>query len=289
MGLFNYTNQLNFAIMNISNLQETPISEIVDCITDSFTNYFVPMPAEVDYWTNRFKSARVDFALSYGMFNEGKLIGFIINGVDRLNGELIAFNTGTGVASKSRGQQITDQLYAFAIPHLKEKGITRCKLEVIQKNEIAVHVYERIGFSITRTLKCFKGSFQPSDANVLTEEVPYSDVTAIARNFDHHYSWENCVNAIELSDNVYKTYKVTDDQKNEIGFFVVNPYNAYIPQLEITTNNTSDWSRLLPAIGKVSPSAKIINIPEERTDMIKALLAAGLENHIDQHEMEMAL
>lgn len=275
--------------MNIRNLQETPISEIVDCITDSFSNYFVPMPAEVDYWANRFKSARVDFALSYGMFKEGKLIGFIINGIDKLGDELIAFNTGTGVTSKSRGQQITDQLYAFALPHLKEKGITRCKLEVIQKNEIAIHVYERIGFSITRTLKCFKGTFQSSDAHVQAEEVPYNEIAATARKFDHHYSWENSVNAIELSSNVYKTYKVTDDQQNELGFFVVNPYNAYIPQLEITTDTPSDWARLFAAIGKVVPVVKIINIHEERTDLINALLASGLENHIDQYEMEMAL
>jgi len=60
--------------IEIKNLGNTDIALIVECLTESFKNYFVKMPAEVEFWERRFKAARVVYHLSYGCFDNGKLI-----------------------------------------------------------------------------------------------------------------------------------------------------------------------------------------------------------------------
>ena len=65
--------------MKIRSLENTAIEDIVFAILVSFENYFVTMPTDPNYWSQRFKRARVDFSLSFGMFVDDMLIGFIIN------------------------------------------------------------------------------------------------------------------------------------------------------------------------------------------------------------------
>ena len=145
---------------NIQHLKNTDLPIIVDCLVKAFANYFVPMPDSVDYWRNRFKGARVNFELSYGVFDDQQLVAFIINGVDGEKEALTAFNTGTGVLPAYRGQQLVDKMYEKAIPIFKENDITSCALEVIQANDRAIRVYERIGFTKQRSLQCFKGAIK---------------------------------------------------------------------------------------------------------------------------------
>ena len=83
--------------MKIVTLSEINIHEIVDCLIESFQNYFVPMPADISYWENRFNNARVNWDLSAGVVDEDKLVAFIIHAVDSDAGMVTAFNTGTGV------------------------------------------------------------------------------------------------------------------------------------------------------------------------------------------------
>jgi ribosomal protein S18 acetylase RimI-like enzyme len=107
----------------------------------AFDGYFVKMPDSLDYWATRFKQARVNYHYSFGVFDASRLVAFIIQGMDIHDGQLTAFNTGTGVLPAYRGQKLVDRLYDHAIPRLKERGIQKCQLEVIQENERAIRVY----------------------------------------------------------------------------------------------------------------------------------------------------
>lgn len=275
--------------MEIKNLSNTPIQDIVQAISESFADYFVPLPSEVSYWEQRFKGARVNLELSFGMFDQDKLVGFIINGVDYANGFKTAFNTGTGVTEAARGHGVTDDLYKYAIPVFKEHGIQCCSLEVIEQNERAIHVYERIGFSIRKRLKCFKGTIAPSDEKITVQEIPFSAIESESIAVDPLYSWDNTSTAIKASGDIYKSYKVTDEGGSEAGFFVMNPSSGYVAQFEPSDSHPQKGSQLLAGMSTITSAVKINNVDTNRTYVISSLLKAKLENFIDQYEMHMML
>lgn len=269
----------------IKNLKGIPLEKIVECLLIAFEGYFVQMPSDVEYWRNRYKGARVDFELCFGAFKEEQLVGFIINGVDYLDGKLTAFNTGTGVIPAFRGQQVVDRLYAFAIPFFEEKGITNCALEVIQENARAIKVYERIGFTKKRSLNSYKGEITIPEKDVTIQTVNFQN---LLQGLSEHtlYAWDFTNEALLLLKDSYTTYTVHHPDKKLIGYFVINPTNGTLAQIESSSENIP---LLLSGIQQVATSIRIVNVDESRMDLIQNLLNCGLENIINQFEMEMAL
>ena len=68
--------------MEIRSLADTNLSDIVACLLEAFEGYFVKMPESIDYWEERFRGARVEYELSFGMFDQDRLVAFIMNGID---------------------------------------------------------------------------------------------------------------------------------------------------------------------------------------------------------------
>lgn len=268
--------------MHYSNLSATPIREIVDCLTEAFTGYFVEMPSDVGFWETRLKNARVDYALSWGVFDQGKLVGFVLNAIDDEAGVSTAFNTGTGVVQGYRGRHLVDKMYEYGIPNLVKNGVSRCTLEVIDQNERAIRVYQRIGFVLRHRLKCFKGILEAGGKAVLLESTPEQ---AGAVKFDGHYSWDNTTKTIAAAGEMYRVYEVLT-QGQPAGYFIINPENGYVAQLE-STNNA--WDLIFDGISQIQRGIKINNIPENRQDLLAFLDTIGLENTIDQFEMEMSI
>ncbi len=266
--------------MEIKNLKATDLAEIVDCTLEAFKNYFVQMPASLTYWKSRHQGARVDYELSFGAFEDGKLIGFIINGIDEVDGKLTAFNTGTGVIEKYRGLKIVDQLYDFAMPYFKEKNVQQCQLEVIQENKRAIRVYERIGFEIKRNLKCFKGELKASNTNIDIHQTSFDKLGKV----DHYYSWDHKNIAIQILSDKYECYGVWNEEGKSVGHFVINTEHDYLAQLE---TEHDDYESLLNGVCKISKALRIINVDERLEERIKMFEKFGLENNINQFEMEM--
>lgn len=280
-------------IMKIENLKYTNIDTIVDCFNQSFEGYFVKMPTEVDFWKNRFESVRVDYELSYGVFDKDKLVGFMIHGIDDSNDKngLIktAYNTGTGVISAYRGNQLVDKMYDFAIPLLKIQGVKKCKLEVIDKNERAIKVYERIGFENKRRMKCYRGEFTDSNKQPKIQKIDVEELKELMAIFqsNHSYSWNNTLETIIANESVYDSYKVFGGPKTElIGYFVINPKSGYVAQLESIFGG---WTKVFEGISQVNKSIRINDIDDTRIELLNFLNNHGFTNTVDQFEMEMML
>ncbi len=273
--------------MTIQNLKNIDLSQIVDSLVQAFEGYFVKMPDSVEYWDGRFKGARVNYELSFGVFDEGKLVAFIINGIDVHDGKLAAFNTGTGVIKTHRGQQLVDKLYAHALPKLHVAGVEKCMLDVVQANARAIRVYERIGFSIKRNFLCFRGEINVPAQSVNVKRVPFTQLAALSNPVHSFYSWDDTNTAIQTAgEAVYESYIVQNEVGEIIGHFVFNPLNNYVAQLEAKEGHFTD---LMNGIRQLSPSIRVNNVDDRRTDYVQQLLASGLENHINQYEMEMLM
>ena len=229
----------------------------------------------------------MDFNLSYGMFDKGKLAGFIINAVDNRNGEWIAYNTATGVIPEYRGRRLVKSIYEYAIPDLKRNGVTKCSLEVIDKNAIAIKSYQSIGFEICKTYKCFNGNLSlEDDSSISIKEVGFNQIDWDAMPNQDYYSWDHQVATISKGNFGY--YQVFYNGILE-SFFVIDPENGNIPQFELLGEDVDSWHRLFVGISRISGKVKINNVDVRLKSKIEYLNSIGITNVIDQYEMELRI
>jgi ribosomal protein S18 acetylase RimI-like enzyme len=271
--------------MKIKTLEKTPIETIVHCLNEAFSEYFVKVPTDLHYWSRRFNNVKVAPKLSWGVFDNGQLVGFIINAINEEKGKRYAYNACTGVVEEHRGNRLVQKMYEAGIPELKANGIARCTLEVIEQNEKAVKAYKSVGFKIKKRLKCYNGSLTPKGTSKIVE----TNIESVAtQDADPHYSLDNRLLPIQMAGNEYSTYKVWgEDTERPVGYFIMNPQNGYVAQLE---SPMDQWDALFDGIGQINKEIKINNVHEERTGLIKYIQQQkGMINPIDQFEMEMKL
>lgn len=268
--------------MTIQNLSQTPLPVLVECLLDCFSDYFVPFPTEVAYWEKRFRGARVDFELSYGAFEQGELVAFIINGVDAVDGRRVAFNTGTGVRAPQRGQQLVDQLYAYAVPRLQAHGIQRCQLEVIQENARAIRVYERIGFHIKRRLLSYKGTVTAPHPFYRLKRLAAADVPPVV---DAHYPWDHKNTALAALGDALAYFEVYDRQAL-LGHLAVDLGTRSVKQWE---GADGTLAALVQSLSRLPQPVAVVNVDAALAARTQALSEAGLDNFLNQYEMEWDL
>ncbi len=266
--------------MKIKNLASTPFDEVISCFLSAFEGYFVKLPEDKNYWKKRFIYARVDWELSYGMFDGERLVGFIINAVDNHLGKLTAYNTGTGVLVEYRGKGIVDSLYEHALPLLKQRGIEKCLLEVICENEKAKTVYERIGFQITRTLHSLTGSIPEVIPENTLQKCHFSKVLGSGLYEAKYYSWDNTAEAVVMMEDEVQTWCLGNELSPEA--YLVIDETGSILQLESKSDN---YELLLGSTAFVMKDVKLKNVDSDRIELINTLQKWHFSNPINQYEM----
>jgi GNAT superfamily N-acetyltransferase len=273
--------------MTVSNLSKLPVTEVIDCFLAAFSDYSIKMPPSHAYYKERWKAAGVDFNLSYGMFDGEKLVGFIIHAVDRRDGKLTAYNTGTGVIPDYRGKRIVKSIYAYALKDLQKKGIERTTLEVITTNDKAIRAYKGVGFKINRNYSCFAGDISTeSNKHIEAKQVPFEHVNWEQLPNQQYYSWDFQKETILAGKNVF--YEVLNDDTPE-SYFILNPDKHYLVQFDLLNTNNKGWERLFSAIKQVSANIKVINVDERLVDKLAILNVVDLAISVKQFEMELDL
>ncbi len=273
--------------MTIEHLSAASFDEILSCFLAAFAGYFVEMPTDPVYYQQRWQAAKVDFNRSYGMFDQGKLVGFIIHAVDYRGGVLTAFNTGTGVIPAYRGQRIVPSIYTYARRDLERHGVKQVTLEVIRENEKAVRCYHSIGFTISKYYQCFAGKIQVENPGQFAVElIAPKDIDWLQLPDQMQYSWDFQQETIVKGN--YSFYQVSHNQALE-SFFIINPENGYVAQFDLLTDDDQAWFRLFGAVSCVMEQIKVINVDERRVDKMDILRRIGLAQTIEQFEMRLPL
>lgn len=274
--------------MQFRSLSNIPIETIVDCFHSAFSDYFVPIHATVDFWQQRWKRARVDYFLSFGVFDKDKLVAFVLHGVEK---EWV-FNVGTGVIPTYRGQKLVKYIYDNAIPLLKENGITNCGLEVITQNEKAIKAYQQIGFAITKNYKCFSGTISAVSAKdgYTFEQQPVFNWPAYQPLREYSFSWENTDSALQANGEGFEVWELRRQHAPALhGYVILNKQNGYIAQFGVQ-DFEQHGSQLFQEIGQLlNVPLKIHNVAGDASQTITLLQNIGLTNYIDQYEMALTL
>ena len=219
------------------------------------------------------------------MFDNEKLVAFIIHAIDNRNGVLTAYNTGTGVLPEYRGRKIVQSIYDFALPDLRRNGIRRCTLEVIRENDPAIKAYRRVGFKICKNYKCFRGKVEVS-ANIPStlREINFRMIDWHALADQSAYSWDNHIDSLKNGN--YRYFIIGENAEPD-AYFILNSETGYVAQFDCFS--PANWQELFAAMKSVSEILTINNVEENFREKIEHIKKAGLQHTIDQYEMQMTI
>lgn len=275
--------------MQIKNLANTNFKSIVDCFNEAFANYFVTIHATADYLSTRWKGARIDPELSFGVFDGEKLVAFMFIGVDTHYGKLTAHNDGTGVIPAYRGNRLVDKMYEVALPKFKARGIEQCTLEVIQENVRAIKVYERIGFEKIRGVNCFGGAIiqqnTPIPKSITIKKAEQPNWRMYKTCFDFVPCWNNSLAWVKAIQDTFEVVELYDNQRF-VGFAAANESGS-LPIFGIHPDfRQQGYGRiLLEHIAQTRPNLRTNNVDDRATATLSFLKNMGMKNSINQNEM----
>ncbi|MHA1746297.1 MAG: GNAT family N-acetyltransferase [Promethearchaeota archaeon] len=286
-------------MIEFKTLETVPVEEILEAHNVAFSEYEVPMELSLAVFQHSNQRRGVKYELSMGAFNNGKLIGFILNGIGRWNGLLTAYDCGTGVIQEFQGQKVASALLQQVTSMLLAHNINRYLLEVIKTNTAAFQLYSKKGFQIIRSFECMVVEKKKIHLNLPEPGVipyPYSikeimnpDWAVLQSFWDFPPSWQNSIDSITRTQTSF-TILVLYHKKQPIGYGVVEPRSGGITQLAIHP----DYRRqklgsflLLQLCEKcpAPPKMLIINIDTRITNLLKWCESVGFQSFTTQYEM----
>jgi ribosomal protein S18 acetylase RimI-like enzyme len=279
--------------MEIKSLKGINCKDILNVFNESFSDYFVPSKLTEEQLVSKMVADKTDLELSVGVFENQKLIAFILHGFDITNNQNVVYNGGTGVIPEKRGLGLTKQMYIFNLPVLEKKAIDKIILEVISSNIQAIKSYKKSGFKTTRELACFKGNFQTTKSNkeVDIKELKNYQWNLMESFWDISTTWQN-------SKNVMNKMRGDNDSlgayiKNQlVGYIIYTPKSKRIQQLAVHKDfrKVGIASKLIAQLTKKYGSAfSVINVDKKAKNISSFFNSVGFENYIEQLEMELIL
>ncbi len=294
-------------------LTGTPFARIAGAFNEAFADYYLQMGQRAEVWLrNRMIKNAVDLECSVGVFDGENLVGFSLTGVGMWQDAPAAFDAATGIVRAHRGQGLARKMFDFALPRLRERGVERFLLEVLQVNEPAIKAYRNTGFHITREFDCFELDRAAADAPGETSSVPASAMRTrpvldcivrpipkertedLADQFDWTPSWENSVASIRrIPDDVLAFGAYERDLL--VGTIVYYPLLNWVMNLTIRREvrrrgiGTQLLAHLLANIPEGVPRVRIVNVAHEDGGAIAFLESRGFRKFTSQYEMEMKL
>ena len=247
-------------------------------------------------WLRNIKSG-VHYDCSVGAYDGNRMVGLMFVGLDNWLGEKAAFDAATGIIPGYRGQGVAKAMFEFILPRLKERGVSRFLLEVLQPNKAAIGAYTKTGFRPTREFACYDllpGSFVERSLADSTFEVRTIDkpsVQGFKQLADWQPSWENSFSAMErIPDELIRLGAFKGDRC--VGMLVFYPLLQWIMSLVVSRDFRRQGvaSTLLKALMADLPGGvdkvKINNIDHSDKAMRAFFEKAGADWVIDQFEME---
>jgi len=241
----------------------------------------------------------VDYDASVGVYAGDRMVGLTLIGLDTLDGNLTAYDAGTGIIPDYRGRGLAKKMFDHALPELRERGVRRFLLEVLQQNEPAIKAYEKSGFAITRELKCIAA--ETSHLENLAPNPTFEIRPATAETFRTLISEADWVPSFE---NRFTAQTSIPDHVETLGAF-----EGETPVGAISYCRDLNWllsllvkrehrhrgvgRSLLNALTSLIPADRsrlaALNVDASDEGMLSFFKAVGFSPLVDQYEMQRAL
>jgi len=283
------------------NLSKTSFGELHQTFNEAFSDYLIDISYMTrDVMKNRAIKNGYDPDSSVGVFDNDKLVGFTLVGVDYHYEKPSAFDIMTGLIKEYRGKGIASEMFNFIKPRLKAIGIEYFYLEVLQENKPAILAYKKTGFEIVRSLDCFTLSLknyllteQPR-LPIVIKKIEKDNIDKFQLFSEWRPSWENSFTAMKRVPDDIDFYSA-EYSINKLGLIVYYPCLNWIMALLVNPEyrNMGIQSALLNHLvkqleGKVE-MVKLLNIQSDDENLIAFLKQSGFELLTGQYEMKYKL
>lgn len=278
--------------ISIHTLENVDTEEIVQVFNRAFGDYRIKMRLSGKLFQQKMKVEQIHPAFSAGVFFRKRLVGFMLHAIDMEGHEIWAYNGGTGVVPEWRGHHFPEQMYAHLLVHFRENNISNCLLEVMDTNQRALHVYQKLGFEVLRHLECFSGVVHFPKLPVLPQgmhilPVPPEDWDLFASCRDFEPTWQNTTRVISRAYPAFSAIGLYQESQL-LGFVLSNPDTGRIAQFGVLpAYRRQGFGTLLFAYLSrlTTPRLSIINVDAGSLATLSFLKKMGFRPYISQVEM----
>jgi ribosomal protein S18 acetylase RimI-like enzyme len=286
-------------MITIKTLSRISIQQIHNAFSKAFADYVEPFDLTCEQLNHMIERRGYNPDLSFGAFNEDELVGFTLNGIGEWNGELTAYDTGTGIIKEYRKQGIATRMFNESLPVLRENKITQYLLEVIKANTGAYELYKKAGFKVTREFDYYISTKDKIEINqnklnkeFRIQEIKYPDWEELKTFWDFEPSWQNSIDSVKRKMEYFKVIGIFD-KSTLAGYGIIEKHTGDIPQLSVAQQyrrkgcGTVLFKHLLDLT--YGDKIKIINTDATYEPFKKFVQGINLSPGIGQYEMIMKL
>lgn len=275
--------------MEIKTLEESSISSIITAFNRAFSDYPVNFSFTEETFNKKLVSENIKLEASPAAFVDGEIVGFILHGLDEVNGVKRVFNGGTGVVPEQRGKRIVQQLYEYILPVLKESGYSHHQLEVLGTNTKAEKSYEKVGFSREKNISSFKGTVPGYTAEGITLKKVKNVDGDVAKTFwDIEPTWQNSNETVlRMKDKleIIAAYKGED----LVGYAAFDPAGGRIKQFAVKKSERKKGigRTLLSYVNNAVGEVSFTNYDQSDVENVAFFKALGLNEYFESYEMRL--
>jgi len=204
------------------------LDALVDAQNEMFQDYIIPVKSSRQFFLDFLKSVGGDLNnILVAVDGDKRIVGYINPVVDGFEGWI----GGIGIHPQYRGSGIGSRLMIDAEKDLHSKGVREISLEVIEGNDRAQKLYERLGYVATRKFLTAEGKparfegfgTRPSPASM-------SDLLAL-----HERSYRDACWQRRKADALVQSARGAECYKTDGGFVVLRTVEAtgFIPFLGV--------------------------------------------------------
>lgn len=279
--------------MEISSLANTNMEQIHAAFQQAFSDYAEAWNKTVDELRQLLERRGFDPALSFGAFDNGTLVSFTLNGIGMWNGQLTAYDTGTGTIPAYRKQGLAARIFNESVPALKQLGIRQYLLEVIKVNTGAFELYQKQGFKVGRELDYYIGTkkdlaLKNNITGLTIKPLNRPDWRLLQQFWEFKPSWQNSVDAMNRKLSSFMKIGVFDGE-TLAGYGFVDTGTGDIPQLAISQQYRRRGlaTALVNELVKYSEGevVRVINADAAYTPFREFMASIGLKPGHGQYEM----
>jgi len=281
-------------------LDTVPFEVLYECFLEAFGDYLVKINLTAEDFRSVNIMRGVDYSASLGVFEDGKLFGFTLNGLGRWGGLFTAYDAGTAVLKKARGRGYSTSVFGKLVPLLKARGVENYLLEVIDGNDGAFRLYKKLGFDVKRRFVCMKlaaGEIKSGRAAAVEiKDIPVSGWEKLFNAAEDDGalspSWQNSRDSIMRACGRF-TVKAVFENGRPVAYGAVAPASGNMPQLWVKSSErgrgigSAIFSSVASAAGEKALSC--VNIDESGEEALRFLAARGFSETVRQYEMERRL
>jgi ribosomal protein S18 acetylase RimI-like enzyme len=276
-------------------LSQEHFPQLYAAFIEAFSDYVIPFALSEAQFRNHIALNAVDLERSVGCEENGRLVGFSLNGFGMWHGRITVYDAGTGVIHSFRRLGISRDMFEMMIPIFTESGVEQFLLEVVTTNAGAVALYENLGFRTARTLALLQRDQRMETAglrragDVEVREITEPNWLELRSFWSGEPSWQNSVEAVERS----RAHKrilgaFTDDEC--VGYIVFSSPFGRIAQLAVHPGHRRRGlaTALVAAMQAETAdgfSMQVINIDKHLTDAMAFFDRLGFYERVSQFEM----